>query len=808
MASPSAEQSDTPFDDRYIDGIPDQLIHRPRRLLPALTIAFILGIISGIYASSPFMIPMLLAAISVFTAVWFRDTRAGSVCILLAVLFTSWALVVLRCGESAGERLGPYMMRSPAHAEIRTQVMSHPQVMAPDARGRSIVQFDGRVESIRHHDGYVPVKACVVVRLIGNDADVPAVRYGDRLNIRGTLRLDERPQTKARGIAGYMSAQRDNMLVLETGAGIPLVAWCYQMRESAQQRLGWGVDENSPSVSLTRALLLGYRQDVPLRVYEAFARTGTLHILALSGMHVGIIVLLLVIFLKALGISRMYWICFFLPFLTAYTIGTGAPASMVRAVIMAVVFFSSYLVRRRADTPSSLALAALLILTVDPLQLFDYGFILSFVAVGGIVMLYPAMIDCVRRTAASRDEWADPETGWFAASAPWRSRLGELAGISAAAWLVTLPLIATVFHLISPIALIVNIALVPLSSVILLTACLSMGAGFVSYGLASLFNHANVMFGELLLYMVERTSAVPGSHVYVAAWPWYLVAGWYVLLVMWIAGRGKIRIAVSFCLVIMMAWSMGQRTWSRAVHAVSIPNGDVCLLLIDGPGNHAMLIDGGSAYRQRELIEKLRQRGISGIDRLVLTRATSDSYSGIAGLMQSMNVGEVLTPPLKYKQLAYEEHRRIWETLIGTEKILEWTAGQEIYGPDGLLIRFLYPPKNHSYENSRVSSLILHISRGVNSVLFMGLADPSIEQKAGDLSLDWNADHLVVGRCGDLDGLSSRWLTLVSPRTVQISSRPFDRLPHGPYRIKERIQAMDGVSWYDVSDEELVEFNL
>jgi len=804
MASPSADESSFRHDDRDVPGVPDRLIHLPRRPLPALVAAYMAGIGLGIYFPVPFPVLVTLAIIGIGMAMLLSRLASSSWGIHFGIIMVGWASVALRFGSVTDQDLQRYLTRPEEHVEITAMVISHPQSMPPDARGRIGLLFDGRVESIRLRESFAPVSARIKVKLSAVSEVGPDIHYGDRLKLRGIMRLDERPKTKARGIVGYLSARHEQMEIIEPNAGNPFVAWCYSMRDSAQQRLSWGIDESSPSVALTRALLLGYRQDVPTRVYEAFARTGTLHILALSGMHVGILVLLLVVVLKSLGITRPYWIMIFLPILIAYTIGTGAASSMVRATIMSLVFFASFLLRRRSDTLTSLALAALLILIVDPLQLFDYGFILSFVAVGGIVLVYPALVACSRRLAV-KDEWADPESSWLLATSSWRQRLEELFGISLAAWLVTLPLIATVFHLISPIALLVNIVLVPLSTVILLTSCLTIGVSFISFEITSILNHANNFFSDVLLYLVDRTSAIPGSHVYVSAWPLYLILAWYIFLLVWVVRSGKMRSLSAVGMIILIVFSLGQRSWSREVHAVVIPNGDACVLLMDGPGDHAMLVDSGSHYRQRELIEHLRSRGIGRLDRIVITRATSDAYSGLDGLLASMKVDEVLAPHVTTRQQSYQQNVAKWIEHAGPDKIRYWSSGQVLDGPNGLLTRLMFPPDDTQYENARNSSLILHISHGVKSILFMGTAGEKIERAAGQQLRDWNADVLVIGKCDDYDSLSVNWLKCVQPEWVLYSSRPFDRLPFGPFRMEERVTSMNGSEILDLSDGLVIE---
>ena len=753
------------------------LIHRPRRILPGLVAAYILGLLAGLVFP---LSPLILLGASTFLALIalasFRHNWSCP-CLYAAILLIGWWVMAMKSAEYRQDDLRSILRKPREYAEIIGRIRSPPHPGDADSAGRSGCRFEFDVESIKAGSALQPATGRIRVSLSDISEEYPVPAYGDRWIIRGVFSGDNRPVNRAQGIAGYLNANGKHAERLDARRGNKLYALCYQMRDSAHERLGWGLASQSMA-ALPRALLLGYRQDIDRRVYDSFAKTGTLHILALSGMHVGILILLIVIFLKAIGITRPHWVLFFLPFLVLYTIGTGAAASTVRASIMALVYFSAYFFRRKPDTPSSLATAALLILLFDPLQLFSYGFILSFVVVGGIIAIYPVIRNWMQLKLEG-DPWAEPEMSWLTSSMPVWRKLIDMMAISGAAWLASLPLIANIFHVISPIALLVNLALVPLAFCILLTACLSLVSGLFFKAAALVFNHANWLFSDWLVELVSWSSRLPGSHAYVAEWHWSWILGWYGLILIWLGGRVWMRNVALSAMVVMIVLSIHQRAFARSATVSVIPVGECNVLLIDGPGRYAAMIDAGSSYYSRTVLEQLRRRGISRLDTLWISRATSDSYGGVIALLESLEVDRLVVPDVPKSQQRFGAVVSAWENQIGADRIDYWPASHHFEAPGGLVFRLLYPRTDSVYLNSRQSAMICHISNDHRSVLFISQSDPVLETAAMQWPIDYHADTLVVGRSQRLDGLGEQWLERVGATSIVLSSRSFDRMPFG-----------------------------
>jgi len=234
--------------------------------------------------------------------------------------------------------------------------------------------------------------------------------------------------------------------------------------------------------------------------------------------------------LKLFRVSRVYWVLFLAPLLIGYAVATGARASAVRACIMAIVYFLGPFLRRKPDPFSAIAFAALLILAVAPAQLYDVGFIFSFVVVTGLILLYPVIERPLRRLWQPDPLRVQPERKLVVALRWCGKKVAQLLALACAAWLVSAPLTAYFFGRFSPIALLSNLLVMPLTFLIVLTGSLSLVLGSLLMVFAGIFNHANVVLVSVLLKVTGILSAVPGGSVELGTPPLWAVLAWYVLL--------------------------------------------------------------------------------------------------------------------------------------------------------------------------------------------------------------------------------------------------------------------------------------
>lgn len=358
-------------------------------------------------------------------------------------------------------------------------------------------------------------------------------RYGDRWIFAGHLsRMSGPRQTRI-----VMAASSSRSRRLSAGHGNRFLAWCLDCREAARTMLTTGISDFSEQTAILNSLLLGYRSQMPFDLYRAFAATGTLHVFAISGSHVVVLAGAIIFALSAAGLSRTRWIWILGPLLVFYTIMTGLQPSAVRACLMGMVFWLAPAIGRKPDIYASLSVAALLILAVAPADIGDLGFVLSFAAVLGIVLIYPHLYKPMERLLAADPLRLQAEAWWVRAARFAGNQIASLLAVSAAACLATAPLTALYFKTVSPISLIGNLLAVPLASLVIVTGCISLVLGTIGGCLADIYNHANLVLVSVLGASIRILSRVPGGYFTIPPPPQWLAVLFYVILGLWLYVR-------------------------------------------------------------------------------------------------------------------------------------------------------------------------------------------------------------------------------------------------------------------------------
>ena len=381
--------------------------------------------------------------------------------------------------------------------------------------GVSVWSFPLRVEEVETEDGGRRKLGGQVTVLWYGDPESRVPAYGERWELTGRLAaVQARPGRLAgpprqSGDRFTFSASRRDARLLSAGHGAPFKSFCLAARRAAAGYLSTGIEDHTEAVNVLQAIMLGYRSQLSREMRNLFVCTGTLHIFAISGLHVVVVALIFTFIPRALRISRVYWVLFLGPLVAAYTVATGAAASAVRACVMAIVFYLAPLLGRKADTVSALALSALVIVGWSPVQLCDRGFILSFVAVLGLVVFYPPIEQPLRRIWEVDPLREQPEERWVSAARWVSGEAMTLLAISLAAWLATSPLSALFFGRFTPVAILANLFVVPVSSLVVIAGSLAVLAGPISPFLADLFNHANVALIGTMVRAADWMTRIP-----------------------------------------------------------------------------------------------------------------------------------------------------------------------------------------------------------------------------------------------------------------------------------------------------------
>lgn len=280
---------------------------------------------------------------------------------------------------------------------------------------------------------------------------------------------------------------------------------------------------------IMQGFLLGDRYNIPEHINELFQLAGVVHILAISGFNVGIVAYATFLFLKILPIGRRWHYILTIFILIAYAVLTGGQPPVVRATIMAVVFLASFILEREPESINTLACAALLILCVNPSNLFDVGFQLSFVSVLAIIVLYPKFMGILspERGGAetSQSDHKAVLTGRFFLKYTTQSFMLSLAAYSGVAVMV-----AYYFELVTPVAILANLVVIPLASLIVV-----LGIGLLLTGLALpivtfLFADCIRVLLALMVKAVFLCVQIPGAYFRTPGFPVWLVLMYYLII--------------------------------------------------------------------------------------------------------------------------------------------------------------------------------------------------------------------------------------------------------------------------------------
>jgi len=428
------------------------------------------------------------------------------------------------------------------------------------------------------------------------------------------------------GIHVTGSARTEHLVTLDA----PAPPW----HERVRRRTVAAIDAALPpaSAALLGGLLLGERRALPPEIDDGFRRAGVTHVLAVSGFNVALVAASVFLLARLTGLGRRAAAAGAVVVVLGFGAIVGPQASVLRAVVMAVLVLAALLLDRDTDVLNSLAAAALLILAVRPSDLLEPGFQLSFAATAGIVL----------------------------APHPRRLVLAALT-VSAAAQAAVLPITLWHFHQVSVVALVANLAVVPLAAVATVVGLVGAALAFVWEAAAQVAFDAVWPALLALRAVVALAAALPGALVYLPSPPATAVVGYASALVLaalaWRTRRSHPRAAramlgtASGALVLaiaLAAWPLVRPADGRLrVAILDVGQGDA--LVVEGPDRRAVVIDAGpgGAGRldagERVVAPYLWWRGLLRVTATVVTHDHADHAGGMAAVRARFPGAEVWT---------------------------------------------------------------------------------------------------------------------------------------------------------------------
>jgi competence protein ComEC len=572
------------------------------------------------------------------------------------------------------------------------------------------------------------VNGSVLVTVYGKNE---RYRYGDELVLEVELTLPKPPSNPGGfNYREYLRRQKvystikvgktDVVHLLGSNRANPIAYKVFGFKDITRKIVSSNIPKEEASI--LAGILLGDRENIPVEMMDEFIKTGTIHILAISGLNVGLVAFIILAFFKLLHIPRRWRYFLTILFLIVYCIMTGGRPSVVRATIMAVVLLFGLAIDRDSDILNSLAVSALALLIFNPFYLFDPGFQLSFLTVIAIVILTPKLEGFIKM-----DTQEEMVESWHFKT---KRFIVKSISVSLSAWLGIIPLIAYYSNTFSPVTVLINLILIPLVTLATAIGFTLLISGIVSITLTKIFGAACWLSLVGLTKVVSSFSNMPFSSWRVSTPSIIFVLCYYIFLLICINYRqlrlsmGKVAI-IGLFMINLFTWERGLESGHSSLKITFLDVGHGDAIFIEFPHSGNMLIDGGEGGdddRGRWVISPfLWDRGITRIDTVLLTHPHSDHVGGLATVMRNFKVRYVLDNRMPFNSTIYQGYN----DMITKKRLNQRTVreGEEITGYKDVELYLLHPPpefmtETSSYEND--NSIVVKVIYKGKSILLCG----------------------------------------------------------------------------------------
>lgn len=679
---------------------------------------------------------------------------------------------------------GPRRIPAPPHDPLRTIAQ------------RERTRIEVEVLSVRNREVWQPASGRATLLVDGNVLDVNA---GDTLRAFAQWSRASAPANPGEFDFSSLARSRRELVTLfcefpeclasdHAGWNWPrfanparLVDWLRTHGES----LLW--QNLSPDTSgLASAMFLGARNELDPDLAQAFVETGTIHLLVVSGLNVGILSMFLLFALQVLLVPRGWALAIVMTACLLYAATTDGEPPVVRATVMVLVGCLAMFLSRRPLHYNTLAAAGLVVLAINPAEIFSAGTQLSFLAVGVLVFASESRL-------GKRE--LDPLQRLVARTRPLPERIARRLGrnfwratiATTLIWLVVAPLVMARFHLVSPVAVL-------LGPLLAIPVTIAMGCGFGIFLTGWLLPPLGTALGTVCEWMlllmqrsVESARDLPLSHLWVAGPADWWLAGFYGLLFVavlvprwrpsrrWMVGLVAGWIAVGFGVSFLPASDRDE------LRCTFLSVGHGAAVVVELPGGQTLLYDcgrlGSPTSASRIVSSFLWSRGITHLDAVVVSHADADHYNALPAILEQHSVGIIYVSPVMFDDPSSRALAAV-RAAIDTNQVplREVWAGDRLRAADDVNIEVMHPPRLGVIGSDNANSIVLAIEYQGRRILLTGdVEPPGLESLYAELPYD--CDVSMAPHHGSMASDPPGFLAWSTPEWTIISGGQSDRVP-------------------------------
>jgi len=650
----------------------------------------------------------------------------------------------------------------------------------------------------------------------------PEHRQGETLKVSGRLQtptapggFDYKGYLANQGI--YATITYPHIVIIGNPQGFRPVDWVYTLRTALADKMAEVLPE--PQAALAQGIILGIRSGIPESVSDDFRRTGTTHVLVISGMQFNIVAgMLTAAGIWMFGKRRYLYVWLALGAIWLYALLTGMTPPVVRSAIMLSLFLGADVLGRQRSALPALALAAAVMVALEPRLPWDASFQLSFLATLGLILTAPPLQSFGRNLVEARlgdDGFVVKTLNWIVDS------IAVTVGVTILIW----PVIAQYFGVFSIVSPFATILLLPALPAVLTTGALAAVLGFVAPPLGQAVGWAAWLFTSYMLGVIKAGASLPAAAIDLGEIHPAVLWGYYALLMAGLLAyrrrtnvsrflrravdslaRVPLKLATpAFLTVAILAGLFTAATPDNRLHVSFLDVGQGDAVYIRTPAHQDILVDGGPS--PQAVVTEL-SRSIPfwdrTIDLVVLTHPHADHMAGLLEVLKRYHVRQVLLPALDGDTPLWQE----WLDAVARENaaVTVAQAGQVI-DAGGVLIEVLSTGMGGEATDPDAAGTVIRVSD--RRVSFLLTADIPHETEMALVMQRAPLDSTVlkVGHHGSETATGAEFLAVVSPQAAVISVGAGNSYGHPHPEVMTRLTGAVGeAAIYRTDEDGTVEF--